>query len=116
VGISGLLTSGRTQPEYPLFCHAPGPDQLLDSGDVFAHSYPFKICGYSLVVKLQPSKLAMRVRFPLPAPPLIINQWIAVRSSLSTGTGSQKGPSNRPRIAAGMAAEFVDSVKFVRTG
>ena len=25
-------------------------------------------CGYSLVVKHQPSKLAMRVRFPLPAP------------------------------------------------
>ena len=25
--------------------------------------------GYSLVVKHQPSKLAMRVRFPLPAPP-----------------------------------------------
>src|SRR5699024_1989306 len=25
--------------------------------------------GYSLMVKLQPSKLAMRVRFPLPAPP-----------------------------------------------
>ena len=24
--------------------------------------------GYSLMVKLQPSKLAMRVRFPLPAP------------------------------------------------
>ena len=26
--------------------------------------------GYSLVVKHQPSKLAMRVRFPLPAPNL----------------------------------------------
>ena len=25
-------------------------------------------CGYSLVVKFQPSKLAMWVRFPLPAP------------------------------------------------
>jgi hypothetical protein len=29
---------------------------------------PFTIrCGHSLMVKLQPSKLAMRVRFPLPA-------------------------------------------------
>lgn len=27
-----------------------------------------RVCGHSLVVKLQPSKLAMRVRFPLPAP------------------------------------------------
>lgn len=26
-----------------------------------------RVCGHSLVVKLQPSKLAMRVRFPLPA-------------------------------------------------
>ncbi|GBH07208.1 Zn-dependent amino- or carboxypeptidase [Pseudomonas syringae pv. actinidiae] len=27
-----------------------------------------KLCGYSLVVEPQPSKLMMRVRFPLPAP------------------------------------------------
>lgn len=27
-----------------------------------------KRCGYSLVVEPQPSKLMMRVRFPLPAP------------------------------------------------
>jgi hypothetical protein len=29
------------------------------------HQYSY--CGHSLVVKFQPSKLAMRVRFPLPA-------------------------------------------------
>ncbi|KPZ02546.1 hypothetical protein ALO85_200106 [Pseudomonas syringae pv. aptata] len=29
-----------------------------------------KLCGYSLVVEPQPSKLMMRVRFPLPAPGL----------------------------------------------
>ena len=29
------------------------------------------LCGYSLVVKFQPSKLARRVRFPLPAPLLV---------------------------------------------
>src|SRR2546421_6336360 len=31
-------------------------------------SYTRTVCGRSLVVKFQPSKLAMRVRFPPPAP------------------------------------------------
>jgi pantoate--beta-alanine ligase len=34
------------------------------------HGHRRNPSGYSLVVKLQPSKLAMRVRFPLPAPAL----------------------------------------------
>jgi len=45
------------------------------------------VCGYSLVVKLQPSKLAMRVRFPLPAPPSLKLRWTGPPSSINASMG-----------------------------
>lgn len=47
-----------SRPEESLF--------QLANRDVSEKSTAF-FCGHSLMVKLQPSKLAMRVRFPLPA-------------------------------------------------
>jgi hypothetical protein len=41
------------------------------------------LCGHSLMVKLQPSKLAMRVRFPLPASSLFTKQNKLSKTSLT---------------------------------
>jgi hypothetical protein len=51
-------------------CHLPAP---------WHDSTPFRDRGHSLMVKLQPSKLAMRVRFSLPAPSLEINDLCRYR-------------------------------------
>ena len=40
----------------------------IPTNNILPRRYNFHSCGCSLVVKLQPSKLAMRVRFPPPAP------------------------------------------------
>lgn|GEM_PF-1992285 len=43
----------------------------VDYSSLLGHPMGLPLCGYSLVVKFQPSKLARRVRFPLPAPLLV---------------------------------------------
>ena len=45
-----------------------------------------EICGYSSVVEQQPSKLNMRVRFPLPAPDLLTDGALS-RLSYKHGAG-----------------------------
>jgi hypothetical protein len=64
----------------PLYCgvngrfrrrrnHGPHPEIGLVNRDNPQHLFRrASNCGHSLMVKLQPSKLAMRVRFSLPAP------------------------------------------------
>ena len=62
--------------------------------------------GYSIVVMRYPSKLVMRVRFPLPAPKVSIKALISINRSRKTYNNTMK---TTPRIAL-LAAAFCSSV------
>jgi hypothetical protein len=65
------------------------------------------VCGRSSMAEPQPSKLAMRVRFPSPAPPS------GAKSGLVPAADLQKPPGNAPAVSLTRAMQATTAARVV---